>query len=69
VAGIEYLTFALITKNGVPVGPPSPLLANSSTFTPIANTLLYNPGDVLRIVLQDTPNGLQISIADLTSVP
>jgi hypothetical protein len=67
VAGIEYVNFAFITKDGVPVGPPSPLLANDSTFTPTANTLLYNPGDVLRIVLQDTPNGLEISIADLTS--
>jgi hypothetical protein len=67
VAGIEYLNFALITKNGVPVGPPSPLLANSSTFTPTANTLLYNPGDVLRIVLQDTAKGLQVTITDLTS--
>jgi hypothetical protein len=66
VAGIEYLNFAYITKNGVPLGPPSPLLANNSTFTPTANTMLYNQGDVLRIVLQDTPNGLQISIADLT---
>jgi hypothetical protein len=66
-AGLEYVNFAFITKNGVPVGPPSPLLRNDSTFTPTANTLLYNPGDVLRIVLQDTPNGQQISIADLTS--
>jgi hypothetical protein len=66
-AGLEYLNFAFITKNGLPLGPPSPLLANDSTFTPTANTLLYNPGDVLRIVLQDTPNGLQITITDLTT--
>jgi hypothetical protein len=63
----EPANFASITKNGVPLGPPSPLLFNDSTFTPTANTLLYNDGDVLRIVLQDTPNGLQISITDLTS--
>jgi hypothetical protein len=65
--GNEYGNFAFITKNGVPGGPPGPLLANGSTFTPTANTLLYNPGDVLRIALQDTANGLHISIADLTS--
>ena len=65
--GIEYINFAYITKNGVPGGPPSPLLSNNSTFTPSANTLFYNPGDVLRIVLQDTSKGLQVSIADLTS--
>jgi hypothetical protein len=63
----EPANFAYITKNGVPLGPPSPLLFNDSTFTPTANTLLYNAGDVLRIVLLDTPNGLQISITDLTS--
>ena len=67
LGGIEYFNFAYITKNGVPDGPPGPLLFKDSTFTPTANTLLYNPGDVLRIGLQDTPNGLQISIADLTS--
>jgi hypothetical protein len=67
LGGIEYINFAYITKNGVPGGPPSPLLFNDSTFTPTANTLLYNPGDVLRIVLRDTSNGLQISITDLTS--
>ena len=33
-AGIEYVNFAFITKNGVPQGPPSPLLANASTFVP-----------------------------------
>jgi hypothetical protein len=64
---IEYVNFAFITKSGVPVGPPSPLLQNSSTFTPTADTLFYNPGDLLRIVLKDTAHGLQITITDLTS--
>jgi hypothetical protein len=63
----EYQNLALITKNGVPDGSPSPLLFNTNPIMLTANTLLYNPGDVLRIVLQDTPNGLQISITDLTS--
>jgi hypothetical protein len=66
-AGLEYVNFAFITKNGLPLGPPSPLLQNNSTFTPTANTLLYNPGDVLRIALQDTAKGLQVTITDLTS--
>jgi hypothetical protein len=51
----------------VPDGPPGPLLQNNSTFTPTANTLLYNSGDVLRIALQDTAKGLQVTITDLTS--
>jgi hypothetical protein len=67
LGGVEYFNFAYITKNGIPDGPPGPLLFNNNTFTPTANTLLYNPGDVVRIGLQDTPNGLLISIEDLTS--
>jgi hypothetical protein len=67
VGGIEYVNFAFITKDGVPTGPPSPLLANGNTFTPNADTLFYNPGDVLRVVLQDTTQGLKIKITDLTT--
>jgi hypothetical protein len=66
-AGSEPVNFAFITKSGVPVGPPSPLLRNGSTHTPTADTLFYNPGDLLRIVLQDTTHGLQITITDLTT--
>ncbi len=64
---VEYVNFAFITKSGVPTGPPSPLLQNNGTFTPNADTLFYNPGDVLRIVLQDTTEGLRITITDLTT--
>jgi len=64
---IEYVNFAFITKSGVPPGPPSPLLQNNSTFTPNADTLFYNPGDVLRVVLQDTDQGLKITITDVTT--
>ena len=64
---VEYVNFAFITKDGVPTGPPGPLLQNNSTFTPNADTLFYNPGDVLRISLQDTGHGLKITIDDLTS--
>ena len=65
--GDEPVNFAFITKSGVPVGPPSPLLRNGSTFTPTTDTLFYNPGDLLRIVLRDTTQGLRIAITDLTS--
>jgi hypothetical protein len=64
---IEYVNFAFVTKSGVPPGPPSPLLQDNSTFTPNADTLFYNPGDVLRVVLQDTIQGLKITITDLTT--
>src|SRR5260370_30638399 len=66
-AGIEPVNFAFITKDGVPPGPPSPLLQNNSTFTPNPDTLFFNPGDLLRVVLRDTPNGLKITITDLTT--
>ena len=66
-AGQEYVNFAFVTKSGVPVGPPSPLLQNAATFTPAGDTLFYNSGDLLRIALQDTANGLKITITDLTS--
>ncbi len=65
--GEEYVNFALITKSGTPVGPPSPLLANGSTFTPTPDVLFYNGGDWLRITLQDTAHGLQITILDETT--
>src|SRR5260370_18028830 len=68
-AGIEPVNFAFITKDGVPPGPPSPLLQNGSTFTPFGNAdiLFYHPGDLLRVALPNTPAGLKIPIADLTT--
>src|SRR5439155_20070297 len=37
------------------------------TFTLTPDVLLYNPGDLLRVTLQDTAHGLKITITDLTS--
>jgi hypothetical protein len=67
LGGEEYINFAFITKSGVPVGPASPLLINGSTFTLTDDVLFYNPGDWLRITLQDTAHGLRITIHDLTT--
>jgi hypothetical protein len=64
---IEYVNRAFITKSGIPTGPPSPLFQNSKSVTPTSDTLFYNPGDVLRIVLRDTAHGLDIAITDLTT--
>jgi hypothetical protein len=64
---IEYVNRAFITKSGIPTGPPSPLKQNSKSFTPTADTLFYNAGDVLRIDLRDTASGLKITIDDLTT--
>ena len=44
----EPANFAFLQTNGVPTGPPSPQLADVSTFLPNNNTLLINQGDVLQ---------------------
>jgi hypothetical protein len=67
VGSDEPVNFAFITKSGVPVGPPSPILATGATFTPSGDTLSYNSGDLLEVILEDTPHGLRIAIHDLTS--
>jgi len=63
----EPINFAYIQRNGVPTGPPGPDTANASTGTPNAQTLLMNPGDHLRITIQDTAAGLKTRIEDLTT--
>ncbi|MFL6601767.1 MAG: hypothetical protein ACJ8R9_10575 [Steroidobacteraceae bacterium] len=67
VGGDEPVNFAFITKSGKPVGPPSPILATGATFTPNGDTLFYNSGDLLEVILEDTAHGLRITIHDLTS--
>jgi len=64
---IEYVNFAFIQRNGVPPGPPGPLLQNNSTFFPNAASLFMNPGDELIVTEQDTDHGLKITVKDLTT--
>jgi hypothetical protein len=67
-AGEEYLNFAFITKNGVAQGPASPLGATLDTFTPNqARDLFMNSGDNLQVAFTDTPDGVKVTINDLTS--
>ena len=47
----EPVNFGFIQTNGVPARPPSPQLSDLSTLTPNAQTLLMNPGDVIRLSL------------------
>jgi hypothetical protein len=66
--GDEPVNFAFITKDGVPLGPPSPLAATEATFTPTGPTLLLmNPGDEILVTLSDTAQGLKVEIQDLTT--
>ena len=69
---IEPTNFAFIQENGIPTGPPGPQLADLSTFTPDANTLLMDPGDDISVHIfdGDVPGGghaLQVSIDDATT--
>ena len=49
----EPVNFAFVQTNGVPAGPPSPQESDDSTFTPNGQTLMMNPGDLIRIHLFD----------------
>jgi hypothetical protein len=68
----EPVNFAYIQRNGVPAGPPSPQLSDSATFTPNSETLLMNPGDVVRTHMFDANIGngqhaFEVTIDDLTT--
>jgi hypothetical protein len=64
---IEPINFAFLQLNGVPAGPPSPQLADVSTFSPNRQTLLMNQGDVLQVTMKDTPAGFQTRIVDFST--
>jgi hypothetical protein len=63
----EPTNFAFLQTNGVPAGPPSPQLTDVSTFTPNANTLMINGGDVLQVSITDPARGFTTTIRDLTT--
>lgn len=64
---VEYVNFALIQLDGVPTGPPNPLLQNGNTFTVNVNSLYMNPGDELEVSEYDTAHGLKIVVRDLST--
>lgn len=67
-AGLEYVNFAFITKNGVSHAPASPLLATLATFTPDpAKDFFMNSGDELIVKEYDTKSGLRIVVNDQTT--
>jgi hypothetical protein len=63
----EPANFAFLQTDGVPTGPPSPQLADVSTYMPNDNTLLINQGDVLQISISDPRQGFTTVIRDLTT--
>jgi hypothetical protein len=66
-AGEEYVNYAIITKSGVPNGPPDPLNQTAATFQTTADTLEMNSGDQLTVDMHDTSAGLDVVIHDLTT--
>ena len=66
--GEEYVNFAFITKDGVAQAPANPVDSTLTTFTPDASKDLFmSSGDRLRVAFTDTPDGLKVTIHDLTS--
>jgi len=63
----EPVNFAFLQTNGVPAGPPSPQLADVSSFLPNRHTLMINPGDVLQISITDPPRGFTTAIRDIST--
>jgi hypothetical protein len=67
-AGLEYINFAFVTKNGVSQAPANPVQSTLTTFTPDpAKDLFMNPGDQIQVTEHDTPNGLQVILDDQTT--
>jgi hypothetical protein len=68
----EPVNFAFIQTNGIPTGPPSPQLADLTTFTQNSRTLLMNPGDKVTVHMSDAPvpggggSAFKVTIDDLT---
>ena len=70
-AGIEPVSFAFITKSGVPQASPDPLTDFAAPFaatTPDSSKDLFMaPGDTIVVDMHDTPAGFQVLVHDLTS--
>jgi len=68
IVGLEPGNYALITRSGVPQGPPNPVNATAATFTPDpSQDLFMNSGDRLTVGIHDTPSGLSVALRDLTT--
>jgi hypothetical protein len=69
--GPEPVSFAFITKSGVPHASPAPLDVFTPPFaalTPNPSTDLFmNSGDTITVGMKDTPAGFQVVLNDLTT--
>jgi hypothetical protein len=69
--GPEPVSFAFITKSGVPHASPDPLSVFTPPFAALtpnpATDLFMNSGDTLTVDMHDTTAGFQVVIHDLTT--
>jgi hypothetical protein len=70
-AGVEPVSFAFITKSGVPHASPDPLTVFTQPFSAITvdptKDFFTDPGDVIVVDMHDTPAGFQVVLNDLTT--
>jgi hypothetical protein len=66
LGGTEYVNFAFLTRSGTPIGPPNPLQFNPATSgNPTRpNVMFMHPGDHIKVIMHDTPHGLQTVLID-----
>jgi hypothetical protein len=69
--GLEPVSFAFITKSGVPHSAPDPISVFSPPFSALtpnpATDLFMNSGDQLSVDMHDTAAGFQVVIHDLST--
>jgi hypothetical protein len=65
-AGVEYVNFAFITKDGKATSPADPTNNNRFSLDP-AHDYFMNSGDVLSVHMFDTKAGFRVDIGDLSN--
>src|SRR5437763_11805324 len=66
--GIETFQFAFVTRNGRSQAPANPIDSTLTTFTPDpAKDLFMNSGDRIKVTTDDTANGAQVGLSDLST--
>lgn len=66
--GLEPQNFANITRNGVPLFPANPLNVSFGTSNfDLGNVLAMHGGDVIKVSIVDTPDGLKATLEDVTT--
>ncbi len=67
LVGPEPVNYAVITKDGIPAGPPAPGTPFFEQAVVTRDTLEFNNGDQLVVNMHDTPAGFQVVIQDVTT--